>query len=77
MNIHVKTESGTDVGAFLGFNYKCKKCGYINKAMRLNRFMNPFITIETDDPQHEPHELICHKCDDVEKFTVELEKETV
>ena len=74
MNIHIKTESGADAKAFLGFNYACKKCGYVNEAIRLNPFHNPFITLKEDEEQHE---LICHKCDDKERFTVELEKETV
>lgn len=74
MNIHIKTESGTDAGAFLGFKYACKKCGYINEAIRLNPFHNSFITLKEDESQHE---LMCHKCDDIERFTVELEKEAV
>jgi hypothetical protein len=71
VNIHIKTESGTDAGAFLGFRYTCKKCGYINEAIRLNKFHNRFITLKADETQHE---LICHKCDDVEKFAVEIEE---
>jgi RNase P subunit RPR2 len=71
MNIHVKTESGTATRTFLGFSYTCRKCGHVNDAIRLNPFNNPFITLEENESQHE---LICHKCDDVEKFAVEIEE---
>jgi hypothetical protein len=43
----------------------------VNDAIRLNPFNNPFITLEENESQHE---LICHKCDDVEKFAVEIEE---
>lgn len=69
MNIHIKTEGGTAVRAYFGFSYACKKCGHTNEVVRLNPFNNPYITIEANEPQRG---LMCHKCDDVESFQLEL-----
>ena len=72
MNLHITAESGTHTIAFLEFKYLCKKCGHINEATRLNPFNNAFITLNVNEPQYE---MICHKCEDVEKFTMRLEDE--
>ena len=70
MNIHIKAEGQTHPSAFLGFTYSCKKCGHMNESIRLNPFNNSFITLTINETQHE---MLCHKCDDVEKFTVQIE----
>ena len=72
MQFRYKTSDGRVLLPTIRFEYKCKKCEYLNELIHLAGAGRQFVDLN----EATPYESVCHKCDDVEIITVEFKENT-